>query len=73
MRAPFSSDGAEHCLRQALANISSAEHSVSIEGVLTGLSDSLDWLEALAEVGHVQADAILTEVVAELEDMFGIE
>ena len=73
MRAPFSRDGAEHCLRQALANIHSAENSVGIEGVLTGLSDALPWLEALAEVGHVQADAILTEVVAELEEIFGIE
>ena len=71
MRAPFSADGVEHCLAQALANIRSAENSVGIEGVLTGLSDALPWLEAAWEAGSPVADTILTEVETELSRLFG--
>ncbi|GEM_PF-3689610 len=69
---PFSADGTEHVLSQALADLRSAEHAVSTEGTLTGLRDALDWLEALHEVGHAPAshaiDAIETEVARILGD-----
>ena len=68
---PFSRDGIEHVLTQALADLHSAEHCVSIEGTLTGLSDALDWLEALHEVGYEPASHAIDEIEREVLDILG--
>ena len=69
----FSADGIEHVLEQALADLRSAEHAVSTEGTITALSDALDWLEALHEVGHEPASHAIDEIEAEVARILGIE
>ena len=66
---PFSRDGIEHVLTQALADLRSAEYAVSTEGTLTGLRDALDWLEALHEVGHEPASHAIDEIEKEVLDI----
>ena len=70
---PFSVDGIEHVLTQALADLRSAEHAVSTEGTITALSDALDWLEAAHEVGHEPATHAIEEIEAEVSRILGSE
>ena len=70
---PFSSDGIEHCLTQALADLRSAEHAVSTEHTIRALSDALGWLEALHEVGHEPASHAIAEIETEVARILGDE
>ena len=70
---PFSADGIEHVLTQALADLRSAEHSVATEHTIRALSDALDWLEAAHEVGHEPASHAIAEIETEVARILGDE